>query len=365
MELINQLPIPALAFRQFDQAGNLDCVISAKATFRHVQDGVMALSPDQVPFLWADHYEGDPHKSALLRQSDLTPEKTGTDVTFLGSAHTFDDHPQTSWECSIAIGTIHKRLKVFGPRQWQPQFVEKTKGVFGKEVTRSLTGWRLSAPEFVREVPITWTLAAGGGVDGTPGPLVNGSQEAEPANPLGCGIVRNIGLLDAIPMPAPSVLSPEDGVLKWDKAYQPRGLGPIPPWWPQRSRYAGTYDDKWLDTRHPLLPLDFDPRFWQCAPEDQVAYPFLEAGTEYFLKNLHPQQPVARGFLPSVTLGVHCLTEDRDEWHLANLDGVHFDWRSDERIIVTWRARFPLPDAEAAKLTLANVMLETEDSVAT
>jgi hypothetical protein len=34
-------------------------------------------------------------------------------------------------------------------------------------------------------------------------------------------------------------------------------------------RFGGTYDQRWLDEEFPLLPADFDPRFYNAAPEDQ------------------------------------------------------------------------------------------------
>ena len=47
-------------------------------------------------------------------------------------------------------------------------------------------------------------------------------------------------------------------------AYGPLGRG-----WPQRARYAGTYDQAWLDDHFPFLPPDFDDRYHQAAPPDQ------------------------------------------------------------------------------------------------
>jgi hypothetical protein len=35
-------------------------------------------------FQWKDAYEGDLHQTVLIRQSDLTPDKPGTDISFLG-----------------------------------------------------------------------------------------------------------------------------------------------------------------------------------------------------------------------------------------------------------------------------------------
>jgi hypothetical protein len=101
--------------------------------------------------------------------------------------------------------------------------------------------------------------------------------------------------------------------------------------------------------------------FWQCAHPDLIARPWLSGNETYRLTNLHPEYPQVLGLLPGVTLGVHCEREDRDEWIVANLDGVHFDWRADDRVLLTWRARFPLPEAGETRLTLNRVVFAAED----
>ena len=113
-----------------------------------------------------------------------------------------------------------------------------------------------------------------------------------------------------------------------------------------------------------MLPHDFDHRFWQCAPPDQIAEPWLNGGEAYELINLHRDHPVAWGQLPDNTLGVHVARDDRDDWYIANLDGVHFNWCKDDRIELTWRARFPLPEAGETTLTLCPVVIETIDGQA-
>lgn len=45
-----------------------------------------------------------------------------------------------------------------------------------------------------------------------------------------------------------------------------------------RRRFAGTYDRAWREERCPMLPLDFDERFHQAAPPDQVVTPHLRGG---------------------------------------------------------------------------------------
>ncbi len=66
-------------------------------------------------------------------------------------------------------------------------------------------------------------------------------------------------------LPAPTIEAADAPITRWDAMPPPAGFGPVPPWWRPRQQHAGTYDEAWLAERHPLLPRDFDERFWHCA----------------------------------------------------------------------------------------------------
>lgn len=359
MELVNRLPLPATAFRQFDRDGGFDCVVSVRGTFMHIQDGSLKLADTQEPFQWEDAYDGDPHQGVLLRQTDLTPGKPGTDVTFLGDTFAPGD-PAASWLFGIRIGALSKRLRAHGPRDWRPVVRDKWAGFNAKEPKRAVVDWQLQPAQAAERVTVSWINAFGGQIPGSADETAGTAADVERFNPLGRGIVNLTAQPDAEPQPAPALTAPNEMALDWRERYRPQGLGPISPWWRQRQQYTGTYDDEWLEKRHPLLPLDFDARFWQCADPDLIAVPWLEGNEEYELENLHPDMPLARGRLPGVKLGVRCEREDRDEWYVLNLDGVHFDWREDDRVLLTWRTRFPLQKATQTRLTLTRVVVRDE-----
>ncbi|MGV1951061.1 DUF2169 family type VI secretion system accessory protein [Agrobacterium vitis] len=365
MELINRLPFPAMAFRQFDAEGNLDCIVSMRGTFLHVQDDMLDIDPQQESFQWEDAYEGDPHTSVMLRQSDLTPDKPGTDVTFLGNAHAPDGKPATSWLPSLRVGSVSKTVEVHGERYWQPKIREKWAGFSAKEPKRVIKDWELTQVQPTAMVPLCWSKAFGGTIPGTGDPETDTPVDVERRNPLGCGIVNLDMAHDVGPVPAPQITDVSQS-LDWRERYEPQGFGFVSPWWRSRQQYAGTYDETWLNERHPLLPRDFDPRFWQCAHPDLISTPHLAGDEVYQLDHLHPRFTQARGRLPGLTCGVHCQREDRDDWHVLKLDGVHFDWRSKDTVMLTWRVRFPLPDAGETTLTLTRVRVKAtpEASVA-
>ncbi len=94
--------------------------------------------------------------------------------------------------------------------------------------------------------------------------------------------------------------------------------------------------------RHPILPEDFDFRFWQCAPPDLIADPWLEGNETLEFLNMHPQIGLLRAKLPDVRLiaRIKRPNEPVIEQPLA-LDGVHIDFRRGaSKVVLTWRTSF-------------------------
>jgi hypothetical protein len=359
LELDNRLPFSAFAFRQFDRDGGLDCVVAMRGTFLHRQGEVLDVARIQEPFQWEDVYDGDPHAGIMLRQSDLVPEKPGTDVTFIGDAYAPDGRPARRWDVSLEVGALQKRLSVSGERFWEPVTRDAWAGFSAREPKRVLKDWRLREPAEALTVPVAWNHAYGGAIART-GEGDPATADVEPNNPLGCGIV-NLDMPGDAPVAAPRLAANDADLSDWRQTQEPQGFGPISPWWRFRQQYAGTYDDDWLDNRHPLLPEDFDPRFWQCAHPDLIATPHLNGDEAYRLTHLHANHPVASGRLPGWTFGVECRIGDIAQWHVMALDGVHFDWRTDDLVLLTWRVRFPLAEAAAAKLLLTRIKLTSAE----
>ena len=74
---------------------------------------------------------------------------------------------------------------------------------------------------------------------------------------------------------------------KLDYQGAPAGLGALHRSWAPRLAKAGTYDEAWLENRHPNLPKDFDFGYWNCAPEDQqIDYPDLTKPHTLLVNNL-------------------------------------------------------------------------------
>ncbi|WP_319518211.1 DUF2169 domain-containing protein [uncultured Martelella sp.] len=136
---------------------------------------------------------------------------------------------------------------------------------------------------------------------------------------------------------------------------QPQGFAPVTPVWRFRQQYAGTYDESWLETRHPFLPFDFDYRFYNCAHPDMIFSPFLKGGERVELVNLHPEQKRIVLKLPTLSPTAIATRENGTETHAGlNLDGVHFNLVAKPPTLrLTWRRAFMWQDG-ISRITLAD-----------
>ncbi|MCG9595572.1 DUF2169 domain-containing protein [Vibrio sp. Isolate25] len=190
-------------------------------------------------------YLGEPGLSAMKIDHEFPVSKQNTDVLVYGKARAYANRPVTYHECRILIDShIDKTIAVHGERQW----VEH-----GGSVTVSL-------PKAYVEAEIDYSRALGG----------------DERNRLGSGVAKSSSEL--LERGVPSVFFPNEDWGPNTKNLRVAGLGPVPPFFSERMQYAGTFDDKWQESRRPLLPEDFNRRFYQSAPADQQCNGFLEGG---------------------------------------------------------------------------------------
>jgi hypothetical protein len=209
----------------------------------------------------APKHRGDATKTALLYESDLDYTKVTTDVVLNGSAYAPPGRLATQIDVAMKVGSIEKVLRVFGDRVWEAG------GPFGVALSR---------PQPFQVMPITYERAFGG------------TQEDgwEPRNPVGVGFATDPSHL--VGRPGPNVEDPRALLMSWKERPRPSGFGPVARHWSPRVRFAGTYDERWKKERLPLLPQDFDERFFQYAPLDQQTPEFLKGNEQVELRNLTP-----------------------------------------------------------------------------
>ncbi|CAN5912386.1 DUF2169 domain-containing protein [soil metagenome] len=301
-----------------DRDGAEVWVVAVKGTYTLTPGGVTSLAEEQEEVLRAPVYWGEPGRSSLRYDADLILTKPTTDILLHGHAYPPGGRPAPQVDVTLRVGDVTKTLRVFGDRTWR----------------KTALGLTLSAPKPFERMPIVYERAFGG-IDLRPGEPQ--PQAWEPGNPIGVGFATSPNHLAE--QPAPNIEDPRASMTHWKQRPRPSGFGPIPRDWSPRLGYAGTYDDRWEQARRPLLPLDFDDRHYQCAPEDQQSAQPLRGGEPVELRNL-TSAGVLRFELPRIFLGFTTEIGDEVRYHKASLHTVLLEPDA-LRLIMTWQTALP------------------------
>ncbi len=268
-QLQNNTPFAAERAWVRDRDGAEVWLVVVKCTFGVLPDGSSSIAAEQPEVLRLPLHYGEASSSSIKYDADLVLTKTTTDILLLGKAHAPGSRPVSELQVEMGVGPINKQLHVCGARTW--------------------SSGAASSPEPFVSMPLDYERAFGGVDQGSGAP----QRQWDTRNPVGVGFATESGHLEGRPLP--SIEYGNNRFNTWSDRPEPAGYGPLCSHWSSRARYAGTYDHTWMEERQPLLPMDFDERFFQSAPADQQADQFLEGGEMVRLKNLTPS-----GFLQFV-----------------------------------------------------------------
>jgi len=287
MDLKNKTPFAAERVVLQDPTGRDVLVVVLKATYRFSPDGVVSIAEKQAPIALADEHYGEPGASSVRYESDLALRKAGTDVILIGNAYAPAGETVAELDVSLSVGSVQRTVRVFGDRFW-----------------RNPLGFAsISSPEPFEKIPLVYERAFGGRDCSAEDPE---HHEQEARNPVGMGlIVARSGLpLDGIRLPNIEdahalIRSPTDRPT-------PAGFGYIGRHWQPRVALAGTYDDAWKLDRAPLLPDDFDERYFNGAHAQLIAPDYFVGGEPVELFNCSVDGPV-RFVLPTLRPKISAL----------------------------------------------------------
>lgn len=324
MEFRNLTPFSVMQYRMLDQQDETYHVVAMKVGFslELCAEGVFQAQPlinPPIPLCLTDEYEGELNASRVLQENDLALFKPLCDVILNATVNAPADIPATDVDVGIQLITpegqvlLDKRLHVIGER-----FL----------LRNSLTGqWSLSDPTPFTTLPLDYQYAFGGecriekesdAARNVPAKnQLTARQQAEHpqtdspplahtvcvTNPQGQGYTERwyVDATRLTRVPAPQIMNPDhpftlnefqrclDGRMDPSAPeFQPAGTGFLARSWEPRLRKAGTYNQHWLDSRHPGLPGDFDFGYWNGAPLDQQI-PWPSPGLRFELQGLHPK----------------------------------------------------------------------------
>ncbi|TCV69795.1 DUF2169 domain-containing protein [Pseudomonas fluorescens] len=323
MELLNASKLVAAYTLGMASDGRESLVVVAKGTFDLPLDGRAAtLADTQQPLLMADTFLGEPGLSAPRQEMDFAPVKPFCDVLVCGKAYAPGGRPVTQLTAGIRVGQMSKAFSVLGPRRWQPGLLGVSPGL----------------PQPFTEQDISYAQAYGGSH-----PMANKPDMLHeyPDNPSGCGwFPGSTGSAEIAGKSMPNTEELGKPIDSPSGDFRPMALGPIGRSWPQRVRFAGTYDDAWLADCFPFLPGDFDSRYFQAAPDDQQV-PYLRGGEDVLLLNLTPRER-ASFRIPEMDVPVTFFLKKGDhETVSAVIDTLLIDTDA-RQVQLTWRVARPL-----------------------
>lgn len=317
----NQTPFAAACNWVLDKSAAKSWVIAVKATFDILPDGSTQIADRQEEPLYGEVYAGEAGKTSVAYDGDLGGAKQRTDVILNGFAYAPPGRMLTETTVTMKVGQIAKTLKVFGDRRW----------------LRGVVGLAMTSPEPYARMPIVYERAFGGW-DMTPSNPAD--QRLEPRNPIGAGFaIREQHLLNSL---LPNIEDPRYLISSWKDRPPPAGFGVVASHWMPRLKYAGTYDATWQKERFPLLAADFDPRFFQCAPEDQQTA--LRGDETVELINLSPGGRLVFA-LPRVWLGFQTRFAAERIDHRPSLHTVIFE-PAVPRVIMVWHTILPVSNRD-------------------
>ena len=305
-----------------------------KGTFDLVHGGAAALREEsELPTGEAHH--GSSLEGSVSYPSDFAIFKPRADVTLTGTAHA-PSGSATFMAVRFRLGSeengFDRRVIVFGDRRW----------------VTGLLGDSASLPEPFTALPLVYERAFGG--------------RGVASNPVGTGH-RSVAVRGELAR-LPNLEDPSHLIMSHDDAPRPVGFAPIPAGWKERRSKLGTYDGRWLRTRWPYFPEDFDWGYFQSAPAaQQLGY--LRGDELFEITGTHADRPSLGGSLPGLRMRGFAQRTAAAGGQIfevpLHLDTVHFDTDAGT-VSLVWRGIVEVSDEEAPELAAFLVLDEALDA---
>lgn len=244
------------------------CTVLLQASYRIGMGGALERCDPQVPIELAGTHHGDPPHSSPRLESPIAFMKPTTDVVLLGHAHA--QTAQTNeLLVGLRIGPLQKTVRVTGDRT----------------LSKALGRYTISRAQAFETLPLIYERAFGG-TDRRE--AQNGVIRCEVRNPVGRGF-RDRKLPEDDEVQLPNIEDPAHLFENYGDTPPPAGFGFLAPHWQPRAAFAGTYDEAWSASRKPLLPHDFDRRFFNAASPGLIAPSYLRGDESAVIANASPE----------------------------------------------------------------------------
>ena len=303
-----------------DEEGRPLLLLVVKATYAFGESG-LKLTDEQPPVSWSGEPWGEPGESSDKYEPGTAFIKLATDVVLIG--HAYPPHKgATEGLVSLQVGPLKKTVRVVGERTWY----------------RSLGYVAATKPLPFDKLPLTWERAFGGWDRTDPS-----KPTFEPRNPVGRGFRASPHHFEERLM-LPNLEDPAEPLRELGQKVTPVGFGFTSPHWQPRAKYAGTYDEAWNKARKPLLPKDFDRRFFNAAAPGLVAPGYLKGNEPVVIAGASPKGRLAFALpgqvAPVITVELAGVPDSKPQMHL---DTVILDTDAGQ-VLLLWRGHVLLDE---------------------
>lgn len=263
---------------------------------------------------------------------DLGLPKLAPEMLASGYCYTAHQDDKTRAAAGLRVAGLERSLLVHGDRYW-------------------LDG-RSTSPQPFDRMRMDWRHAYGG------------ADLAD--NPMGIG--RSDEIVNGVrTRRLPNVVVPGRDMSAPDQPVAPASLAGMPPDWPQRMKLMGSaYGKGWVENDFPGLASDVDWHFLNAAAPEQ-RWPDASAlplGAPYEITNMHPREPVLRGFLPDWT--ARCFASFRQDGaelaEIALRPTTVWFFPHLERAVLVWHGGMPIAEDDAADVKHIMPALELPDA---
>lgn len=291
-----------------------------KATYELGRSG-LRLAEEQEPLHHGGIFHGTKEGSSYRYEPEVAFFKPATDVVLVGHAYA-PSADTRELKVELQVGPLRKVVQVLGERVW----------------FKSLGHVSMTRPQPFERMPLCYERAFGGGDRSHP----DASRHTfEPRNPVGVGFRAHPSHFEE-GLRLPNLEDPEAPLRRFGQVVVPTGFGFVSPQWHPRARLAGTYDEQWAKGRAPLLPRDFDRRFFNAASPGLVANGYLRGNESVTLVNALPEGRLDFRLPGTPPPRVRVVrASDEDVWLELRLDTLILDTDA-RRVFFLWRAHLPL-----------------------
>ncbi len=320
LQVNNYTPFVAELHPYEDLHGRDYAVVIIKGTFNPCDNRLeLTLAEEQIPVQHADEYAGEPGKSSIKYGTDLALVKKAADIILNGHGYSPDGRPVEMFDVSLSVGDHSNVIRVLGDRQWQ----------------RDGLGWQISQPKKIERMPLIYENAYGGIEPYSSNQKQIEKPDFEQLNPVGKGFFPKKGKpVDQLLLP--NLENPFELIQDLTSRPKPIGFGVLARDWQPRLALAGTYDEVWQEQRMPLLPLDFDPLFFNGAHPNLRISPSIQGNELVTVKNATESGNLSFQ-LPNQQLMVTASIRNKKTDFVAQLDTLVIE-PDENRLMLTWRA---------------------------